>query len=88
MGRIEQAIRFMERALVAAQAQKDRATEGVCLGNLAVCLSDLGHSAEAVRYLEQSLVIAREFGDRRHEAEILANLAIEYAAAGRKFKGN
>ena len=52
------------------------------LGNLAICVADLGHSARAIEYLEQALAIRREVGDRKGEAVDLGNLGIRYSEIG------
>jgi tetratricopeptide (TPR) repeat protein len=75
-------IRWQEIALVAARQLKDRAHEGVALGNLGIAYRNLGENQRAIEFHEQSLTFARELGNRRDEGGVLGNLGIAYAELG------
>jgi len=75
-------IRWHEAALSAARQLKDRAAEGVHLGNLGLAYAALGETRRAIEFYEQRLTIAREIGDRRGEGSALSNLGNAYANLG------
>jgi tetratricopeptide (TPR) repeat protein len=77
-----QKISWLESGVEAARRLKDRAAEGVHLGNLGVAYAALGDAKKAIEFYEQRLVIAREIGDRRGEGNALGNLGNAYAALG------
>jgi len=75
-------IRWREAALAAARSLKDRAGEGVHLGNLGVAYYNLSEPRRAIEFYEQQLVITREIGDRRGEGAALGNLGLASADLG------
>jgi len=75
-------IAWLESALAAARKLKDRAAEGIHLGNLGTAYADLGETRRAIEYYEQHLKIAREIGDKRGEGTSLGNLGIAYFGLG------
>lgn len=75
-------IRWLEIALVSATRLKDRANEGVALGNLGTAYENLGETQRAIVFYKQALLIARELGDRRSEGIGLGNLGIAYKNLG------
>jgi tetratricopeptide (TPR) repeat protein len=77
-----QKISWLESGVEAARRLKDRAAEGVHLGNLGVAYAALGDAKKAIEFYEQRLVIAREIGDRRGEGNALGNLGLAYADLG------
>jgi tetratricopeptide (TPR) repeat protein len=83
LGRIDDAIRCIERALAIAREIDDSANEGVWLGNLAVCYSDMGQTSHAIKLYEQALAIFREVRDRSSEGSALGGLANCYSDLGR-----
>ncbi len=68
MGQYQRAIICYEQALSLAREHKDRWGEGVWLGDLGICYSELGNIGQAIEYYEQALAISREVGDRQGEA--------------------
>jgi tetratricopeptide (TPR) repeat protein len=60
----------------------DRSGEETALGNLGICLGELGQTVRAMEYLEQSGAISREVGDRLGEAADLGNLGLCYGDLG------
>jgi len=78
----KQRIGRLETALSAARELKDKAAEGVHLGNLGNAYAALGETRKAIEHYEQHLKIAREIGDRRGEGNALGNLGNAYAAVG------
>ena len=77
-----QKISWLESGVEAARRLKDRAAEGVHLGNLGVAYAALGDAKKAIEFYEQRLVIAREIGDRRGEGNALGNLGLAYVDLG------
>lgn len=75
-------ILWLEAALVAARRLKNRAAEGVHLGNLGNAYIDLGETRRAIELHEQALVIIRETGHRRSEGATLGNLGVAYRNLG------
>jgi tetratricopeptide (TPR) repeat protein len=75
-------IRWQEAALGAARRLKDRAAEGVHLGNLGNAYRSLGEYRRGIGYQEQALAIAQEIGDRRGEGQALGNLGLAYYNLG------
>jgi tetratricopeptide (TPR) repeat protein len=75
-------IKWLEQALAAARRLKNRADEGVHLGNLGLAYADLGEIRQAIERYEQALVITRDLGDWRGEVNALGNLGLAYANLG------
>jgi len=75
-------IRWLETAVAAARQLKDRAREGVRLGNLGLAYADLGETKRAIQLYEQALLILRELGDRRGEGNALNSLGLAYVDLG------
>ncbi|GAB4215387.1 MAG: hypothetical protein OHK0022_55230 [Roseiflexaceae bacterium] len=72
----------LERAVGAARRRRDRATEGIFLGNLGNAYSRLGEVRRAIKLYEQALAIAHELGDRHGEGSALGNLGLAYSHLG------
>ncbi|HEU4328367.1 MAG TPA: tetratricopeptide repeat protein [Roseiflexaceae bacterium] len=64
----------LERALTAAQQQRDRVSEGCFQIHLGHSYRDLGEVGRSFGCYEQALAIARERGDRQSEGTALSNL--------------
>lgn len=79
-------ISWLEAALAAARRLKDRAAEGMHLGNLGLAYAALGETRRAIEFYEQRLAIAREIGDRRGEGNALFNTALALAELGDRAK--
>jgi len=75
-------IRWREPALAAARQLKDRAAEGVHLGNLGIAHDSLGDYQRAIKHHQDALAIAQERGDREGEGAALGNLGIAYSYLG------
>jgi len=75
-------ISWLEAALSAARKLKDRAAEGVHLGNLGNAYADLGETRRAIEHYEKALQISQEIGARRGEGQALGNLGLAYADLG------
>ena len=75
-------IRWREAALAAARQLKNRAAEGVHLGNLGIAYNSLGEYRHTIEYQNQALVILREIGDRRSEGAALGSLGLAYRNLG------
>jgi tetratricopeptide (TPR) repeat protein len=75
-------ISWRESALTSARQLKDRAAEGVHLGNLGLAYARRGDYSRAIECHEQHLVIARETGARRGEGDALGNLGNAYHSLG------
>ncbi|MCH7662713.1 MAG: tetratricopeptide repeat protein, partial [Chloroflexi bacterium] len=71
-------IEWLKSGLAGARQLKDRAVEGIHLGNLGMVYSTLGETQKAIEFYEQALVIARDIGDRRNEGAWLGNLGIAH----------
>ncbi len=74
LGRVDEAIRWLERSLQIRRDLGDRAGEGGTLSNLAIVYQEAGRPDEAVSSCEKSLIIWREVGHRYGEATALNNL--------------
>ena len=75
-------ISWLEAALAAARKLKDRAMQGVHLGNLGNAYVALGQARKAIECYEQAVVIARGIWDRRNEGVWLGGLGIAYKNLG------
>lgn len=75
-------IKWLESALDSARYLKDRAAEGVALGNLGLTLDALGNSQRAVELHKEYLDISREIADRNSEGIALGNLGLAYFHLG------
>ncbi|MGB8343707.1 MAG: CHAT domain-containing protein [Ktedonobacteraceae bacterium] len=75
-GRLPEALRLYEQALVLSREVGDRAGEGTTLNNLGRVYDDIGQKAKALDYYEQALVLLREVGDRAGEGVTLVNMAV------------
>jgi tetratricopeptide (TPR) repeat protein len=75
-------ISWSETALLAARQLKDRASEGLHLGDLGLAYTDLGEPRRAIEFHEQRLVIAREIDNRLEEGNALGSLGNAYADLG------
>lgn len=72
---------WLERAVEAARALKDRAEEGRLLGSLGLCWWQLGQHSKAIECLQNALAIARQIGDRQSEGRHLGSLGLVWATA-------
>lgn len=86
LGRYQQAIQYLEMALVVSREFGDRRSEGSMIGNLANVYVSLGELDRAIEYYEIALNIAREIGDRAGEATTLNNLGTVWDSRGDKRK--
>jgi tetratricopeptide (TPR) repeat protein len=75
-------ISWFKDALDAARQLKNRAAEGVHLGNLGIVYRQLGETRRAVEFYEQQLIIAREIGHRLSERNALGSLGNAYIDLG------
>jgi len=75
-------ITWFEAGLASARRLKDRASEGLHVGNMGIAYFSLGEIHHAIRLYEQHLVIAREIGDPAGEGRALGNLGVAYTALG------
>ena len=75
-------IRWLESALDSARYLKDRAAEGVALGNLGLTLDALGDTQRAIELHKEYLNISREIADRNSEGIALGNLGLAYFHLG------
>ncbi len=75
-------VQWLEAALAAARRVKNRAAEGVHVGNLGNAYADLGETRRAIEFYAQCLVIHREACDRRGEGQDLGNLGFAYRQLG------
>ena len=73
---------WQEAGLQASRTSKDKAMEGVHLGNLGNAYSDLGETRKAIEYYELALKISREIGDVRGEGKRLGNLGNAHSHLG------
>lgn len=77
-GKVMQAIRFYEEALILARENGDRFREGRELGRLGGAYRDLGQLENAIELHSQALIIARELQDRSQELSQLVRLGIDH----------
>jgi tetratricopeptide (TPR) repeat protein len=82
MGRYQEAIDQVDRALALARETGNRAKECTTLGNLATIHTNLGQYQQALELYEQAQTIAVEIGDRKNEGGVLGNLAKVYLDLG------
>jgi tetratricopeptide (TPR) repeat protein len=73
LGRFEEAVAQLERALTLSRALGDRHGEASCLVGLAGVHRDRGQPRAALRRLDQAEPIFRELGDHRGQTEVLLN---------------
>ncbi len=74
---------WRQAALNAARRLKDRAAEGIHLGNLGYAYLTLGDLPKAIECFEQQLPIVRDMGDRASESNALGNLGLAYTTLGK-----
>lgn len=74
-GRVREALKYLERALIHQRQCGDLHEIAATLDNLGSIPYDQGDFAEAERYCRLSLDVKRELGDRRELALTMANLA-------------
>lgn len=77
-------IRWLKAALNSARNLKNRADEGLHLGNLGIAYKDLGEPRRAIEFYEKALVIDREIGDRRGEGNALWNMSLAQDKLGER----
>ncbi len=76
IGRIDEAFSLYEKALEAAELEKNLERQAMILGNIGILHRGSGHIDKARKYYERALRIFRELDDRKSEGNILGNLAI------------
>jgi CHAT domain-containing protein/Tfp pilus assembly protein PilF len=76
----EAALATWSQALGRLQANPDRWTESLALGNIGLAYYEMGDYPKAIRYHEQRLAIARELKDQDSESSALVNLGAAYQA--------
>ncbi len=77
-------IPWLEAGLQASRISKDKAMEGIHLGNLGNAYSDLSEPRKAIEYYELALKISREIGDMRGEGTHLFNMSHSLNYLGRR----
>jgi len=78
LGRREEAIENLKKALRIVQEVGEKASEGMILGFIGTILSEADESSNSLEYLTQAIEISREIGDRRTEVMHLGNLGSAY----------
>jgi tetratricopeptide (TPR) repeat protein len=68
LGQYQEALNYLQQALVIYQRAGKRAEEGNALINIGVAYNGLGQYNQALPYLQRALVIHREVGNRQEEA--------------------
>jgi predicted ATPase/class 3 adenylate cyclase/Tfp pilus assembly protein PilF len=81
-GRMDEARKDCEEALVLARQVGNRRLEGSVLANLGVVSARQGRMEEALRHFEEGLAIHREVGNRGAEGSVLGNLGLTHAMLG------
>jgi CHAT domain-containing protein len=76
LSEIEEAKDFFLKAILLAESESARWTEGEGLNDLGLVLEEAGDFVEANQRTEQALIIWRELGHRYGEAAALSNLGI------------
>jgi tetratricopeptide (TPR) repeat protein len=79
-------IAWLESGAEAAKCLKDKALEGVHLGNLGRAYAHLHDMRKAIDYYNQALAIAHEIGDKKNEGVLLGNLGWVHSALGETCK--
>lgn len=79
LGRADVACQYFERAMVVAEAEKERYLAASTLGNLGEACRLVGRVRDAIGYHEQALAIVRELGKRRDEGIALGTLGNAFA---------
>jgi tetratricopeptide (TPR) repeat protein len=82
LGNYNEAIKYHQSSLKAAQEISDRRGEGKSLGYLGNAYEAQGNYAKAIANYEASLKIAQEVKDRRGEGKTLGSLGSTYYALG------
>jgi tetratricopeptide (TPR) repeat protein/DNA-binding SARP family transcriptional activator len=72
LGRWEDALDYLRRALVVHEEVGDRNEQAITLRVIGMVLGQHGRYAKAIEYLRQALALARELGNEEHEADTLA----------------
>lgn len=82
LGNREQAVRYFEKALSIAEAEKDPWEKGRVIAFLGRTYADLGQKELAIQYYEEALKIRREGGNREGEGWTLDDLSLVYDDLG------
>lgn len=83
LGRFREGIAAATEALDVARRLGDRGGEAICLDQLGLLHSCLGHLAKARRYLEQAVELHKDLPDGRQRSYAWCNLSSVYAWFGR-----
>jgi len=82
IGKPEEAIEYLQQALMMDREIGDRQEEGIGLGNLGNAYADKGQLGKTIEYQKHALEIAKEFKDKQNESTWLGNLGAAYADMG------
>jgi DNA-binding SARP family transcriptional activator/tetratricopeptide (TPR) repeat protein len=83
LGRFREGIEAATEALGITRRLGDRGGESICLDQLGLLHSCLGHLAQARRYLEQAVELHDDLPDSRQRSYAWCNLSSVYAWSGR-----
>ncbi|MEV5986792.1 BTAD domain-containing putative transcriptional regulator [Streptomyces sp. NPDC052051] len=83
LGRFREGIAAASEALELARRHGERGHESICLDQLGLLHSCLGHLGTAERYLEQAVALHEELPDGRQRSYAWCNLSTVYAWFGR-----
>ncbi len=75
----DEALDFLQRALVLARSRGDRPDEAILLNGIGLSIVDIAHTRQ---YQEEALRIFEEVGDRRRQSLMYNNLGILYYNLG------
>lgn len=82
----QQAITYLEMALMIAQKLGDRKNEGDWLGNLGSVYQNIGDHQQALDLYKEAKEIAVMLGDKESESTWLSNMGISYKETGNYLK--
>ncbi|MDX2003643.1 MAG: tetratricopeptide repeat protein [Meiothermus sp.] len=82
LSELQEARRYLEKALELSRRIQDLESEAKALNQLAGFLSIQGHLSEALRYLESALERYRQCGNLKGQANVLNNLGVTHRRLG------
>ena len=86
LGERQKALDFATEGLAAAQASRDRRTEGRAYDSIGEVYNYFGDKVKAIEYYNQAIPLMRAVHDRAGEGNTLNNLGVAYARTGEKRK--
>ena len=83
LGKYEEAITYLEKAIAKSMEIKDEISYGIALGNLGEVYNEKKEHEKALQFCQKALEIGRKTRDKYEEARNLHNIGCAYKAMGK-----